>query len=55
MIPTKNPTTRAIPRSHKVPDTAIKEAGLRRFSDAHTDVAWMDPDRDESARSLEKK
>ena len=39
----------------KVPDAAIKEAGLRRFSDAHTDVAWMDPAADESARSLEKK
>jgi hypothetical protein len=40
---------------HKVPDTAIKAAGLRRFSDPHTDVAWMDPDKDESATSLEKK
>jgi hypothetical protein len=40
---------------HKVSDTAIKEAGLRRFSDPHSDVAWMDPARDESARSLEKK
>ncbi len=40
---------------HKVPDTAIKAAGLRRFSDPHTDVAWMDPDTDVSARSLEKK
>ncbi|MGO8788517.1 MAG: phytanoyl-CoA dioxygenase family protein [Terriglobia bacterium] len=39
----------------KVPDSAIKEAGTRRFSDAHADVAWMDPARDESARSLEKK
>jgi len=26
---------------HKVPDTAIREAGLRRFSDPHMDVAWM--------------
>ena len=39
---------------HKVPDTAIKEAGLRRFSDPHSDVAWMDPGKDASARSLEK-
>jgi hypothetical protein len=28
---------------------------LRRFSDAHADVAWMDPVSDESARSLEKR
>jgi hypothetical protein len=39
----------------KVPDSAIKAAGLRRFSDPHTDVAWMDPEKDVSARSLEKK
>jgi hypothetical protein len=38
-----------------VPDAAIKSTGLRRFSDAHTEVAWLSPDRDESARSLEKK
>jgi len=38
----------------KVPDSAIKAAGLRRFSDPHTDVAWMNPDKDVSARSLEK-
>ena len=37
-----------------VPDSAIKTAGLRRFSDPHTDVAWMDPEKDVSARSLEK-
>jgi ectoine hydroxylase-related dioxygenase (phytanoyl-CoA dioxygenase family) len=40
---------------HKVPDSAIKEAGLRRFSESHMDVAWMDPVTDASARSLEKK
>ena len=39
----------------KVPDSAIKEAGTRRFSDAHSDVAWMDPGKDESARSLERR
>jgi hypothetical protein len=39
----------------KVPDSAIKDAGLRRFSDTRADVAWMDPAQDESARSLEKK
>ena len=40
---------------HKVPDAAIKEAGLRRFSDAHSDVAWLDPAVDDSARSLGRK
>jgi hypothetical protein len=40
---------------HKVPDSAIKEAGMRRFSDPHSDVAWMDPDKDASAASLEKR
>lgn len=38
----------------KVPDSAIKAAGLKRFSDPHSDVAWMDPDTDVSASSLEK-
>jgi ectoine hydroxylase len=38
----------------QVPDSAIKAAGLKRFSDPHTDVAWMDPEKDVSARSLEK-
>jgi ectoine hydroxylase len=27
---------------HKVPDTAILEAGLKRFGDASEDVAWLD-------------
>jgi ectoine hydroxylase-related dioxygenase (phytanoyl-CoA dioxygenase family) len=39
----------------KVSDSAIKEAGLRRFADAHADVAWMDPATDHSALSLGKK
>src|SRR5581483_2467010 len=26
---------------HKVPDSAIKEAGLKRFADSHADVAWL--------------
>ena len=38
----------------QVPDSAIKAAGLKRFSDPHSDVAWMDPEKDVSARSLEK-
>jgi ectoine hydroxylase len=35
----------------RVPDTAIKEVGARRFADDDTDVAWLGDD-DESARSL---
>lgn len=36
----------------KVPDSAIREAGLRRFNDSKTDVAWLEDTKDESARSL---
>jgi ectoine hydroxylase len=39
---------------HKVPDSAIKEAGLRRFSDSDADVAWLEDTEDQSARSLKK-
>lgn len=38
---------------HKVPDTAIREAGTRRFGDSKADVAWLDDAEDKSARSLE--
>jgi len=38
----------------KVPDSAILEAGLRRFSDSVTDVAWMKTEDDKSAASLEQ-
>ena len=38
---------------HKVPDSAIKETGLRRFGEGQA-VAWLDPDQDRSARSLQK-
>jgi ectoine hydroxylase len=38
---------------HKVPDSAILQAGLRRFSDTSSDVAWMKTDEDKSAASLE--
>ena len=34
----------------KVPDSAILEAGVRRFSDAASNVAWLDPKTDSSAR-----
>lgn len=39
---------------HKVPDSAICEAGLRRFSDSKADVAWLDDANDRSARELAK-
>ena len=37
---------------HKVPDSAIREAGLRRFADSSTNVAWMNDTEDHSASSL---
>jgi ectoine hydroxylase len=36
----------------KVPDSAILQAGLRRFGDTSSDVAWLEDAKDESARSL---
>jgi len=39
---------------HKVPDSAIKDVGLRRFADSATDVAWLDDKQDVSARTLPK-
>src|SRR5581483_1458370 len=39
----------------KVPDSAIREAGLRRFSDTNADVAWLEDQKDQSARSLAEK
>lgn len=39
---------------HKVPDSAILEAGMRRFSDSNTDVAWLKNEEDRSARELAK-
>lgn len=38
----------------KVSDSAIREAGLRRFSDSTADVAWLEDAKDKSARSLEQ-
>jgi ectoine hydroxylase-related dioxygenase (phytanoyl-CoA dioxygenase family) len=35
-----------------VPDSAIREAGRRRFSDAGDDAAWLDDKEDLSARTL---
>jgi hypothetical protein len=39
---------------HKVPDSAILEAGMRRFSDSQSNVAWLDEKEDQSARVLQK-
>jgi hypothetical protein len=36
----------------KVPDSAIREAGVRRFGDSSSDVAWLNTAEDESAKSL---
>jgi len=36
----------------KVPDRAIKDVGIRRFADDASDVAWLDPEEDASARKL---
>jgi ectoine hydroxylase len=36
----------------KVPDSAIREAGMRRFADTNADVAWLEQANDRSARSL---
>ena len=39
---------------NKVPDSAIKETGLRRFADTQADVAWLEGEKDKSARSLKE-
>jgi ectoine hydroxylase-related dioxygenase (phytanoyl-CoA dioxygenase family) len=39
----------------KVPDSSIREAGLRRFANSDSDVAWLDGGKDQSARTLTKK
>jgi ectoine hydroxylase len=36
----------------KVPDSAIREAGMRRFTDTNVDVAWLEEAKDQSARNL---
>jgi ectoine hydroxylase len=36
----------------KVHDSAIREAGMRRFADTNVDVAWLEEAKDQSARSL---
>ena len=37
----------------RVDDDAIRQIGVKRFADDNTDVAWLDPDHDASARSLQ--
>ncbi|MDP6354653.1 MAG: phytanoyl-CoA dioxygenase family protein [Planctomycetota bacterium] len=38
-----------------VDDSAIKEVGVSRFADDASDVAWLDPTEDVSARSLDER
>jgi ectoine hydroxylase len=35
---------------HKVPDSTIKEVGAKRFNESHSDVAWLQAEKDRSAR-----
>ena len=39
----------------KVPDSAVREAGLRRFGDSQAPVGWLEVAQDESAASLESR
>jgi len=36
----------------KVDDGRVREVGIRRFADDSGDLAWLDPERDRSGRSL---
>jgi hypothetical protein len=38
----------------KVPDSAIREAGTRRFSDSAANVSWLNNAEDKSATTLEE-
>ena len=38
----------------KVPDIAIREAGMRRFSDSAAEVSWLNEAEDQSATSLQQ-
>ena len=35
-----------------VPDSAIKEVGVKRFADDTSDVAWLENTKDRSAKAL---
>ena len=37
---------------HRLEDSAIKQIGIKRFADDASDVSWLDPNRDASAKSL---
>jgi len=39
----------------KVPDSAVRAAGLKRFGDSAADVAWLAEEKDKSARGLAEK
>ena len=36
----------------KAPDASIMQVGLRRFADSQTDVSWLNPAEDASAKRL---
>jgi len=38
----------------RLPDSAIKEIGVKRFADDVSDVSWLDPNRDASVRKLDE-
>ena len=40
---------------HVVPDSAIREVGVKRFADDGSDVAWLQDQKDRSARLLDRK
>jgi hypothetical protein len=39
----------------RVPDAAIKQIGIKRFSDDSSNVSWLDPSKDASAASLDQR
>jgi hypothetical protein len=39
----------------KVPDSAIRAVGVKRFGDSQADVAWLEVTQDKSASSLAEK
>ena len=36
----------------RLQDSAIKQIGIKRFADDSSDVAWLDPNHDASAKTL---
>ncbi len=39
----------------RVPDTAIKQIGIKRFAEDSSNVSWLDPSKDASAASLDQR